>query len=148
MLDIGAGRGVITRELVRVGARVIAVELHRGRAAGLRERFAGAPVTVVRADAADLRLPQRPFTVVANPPFGITTALVRRLTSRTSRLERACIVLPTWAVERWASGRGGGSRAQSRFLFGRGPSVPARAFRPAPPNPTRVLTVARAKQGR
>ena len=69
VLDIGAGTGAVTAPLVAAGARVIAVELHPERVAMLRERFAGDDVTVVRADVADLRLPRRPFRVVANPPF-------------------------------------------------------------------------------
>ena len=68
VLDIGAGRGPLTAELVERGARVIAVELHPGRAEHLRQRFAGQPVTVVQADAVSLRLPRRPFRVVASPP--------------------------------------------------------------------------------
>ena len=36
VLDIGAGAGAITRPLVAAGARVIAVELHPGRAAMLQ----------------------------------------------------------------------------------------------------------------
>jgi len=79
VVDIGAGTGALTASLVAAGARVIAVELHPQRVAVLRRRFAGDPVTVVRADATDLRLPRRPFRVVANPPFAATTGIMRRL---------------------------------------------------------------------
>jgi 23S rRNA (adenine-N6)-dimethyltransferase len=144
VLDVGAGRGVITAELLRAGAHVIAVELDERRAAFLRERFAGARVTVVRADATDLRLPRRPFTVVANPPFSATTALLRRLTAPSSRLERASLVLPSWAAARWAAGRGtGGPRSRAAFACALGPRVPVRAFRPPPPQEPRVLLVSR-----
>jgi 23S rRNA (adenine-N6)-dimethyltransferase len=113
VLDVGAGRGAITAELVRTGAHVVAIELHEQRVTLLRERLADSRVTVVRADASDLRLPRRPFKVVANPPFGVTTALLRRLTVPSSRLERASLVLPTWAATRWAAGRGtGGARSR------------------------------------
>jgi 23S rRNA (adenine-N6)-dimethyltransferase len=140
VLDVGAGHGVITDALLRAGAHVVAIELHAARAASLRERFAGRPVKVVRADAADLCLPRRPFTVVANPPFAATTALLRRLTSRGSRLERAALVVPSWAAARWASGRGaGGSAARRAFTCSLGPRVPVRAFRPPPPADARVL---------
>jgi SAM-dependent methyltransferase len=74
VLDVGAGRGAITAELLRAGAHVIAVELHEQRVTFLRERFDGQRVTVVRTDASDLRLPRRPFKVVANPPFGATNS--------------------------------------------------------------------------
>jgi 23S rRNA (adenine-N6)-dimethyltransferase len=144
VLDVGAGGGVITAELLRVGAHVVAIELHEQRLASLRERFDGRHVTVVRADASDLRLPRRPFKVVANPPFGATTALLRRLTLPSSRLERACVVLPARAAARWAAGRGtGGPRSRDAFGCSLGPRVPAKAFRPPPPHEPRVLLVVR-----
>jgi len=144
VLDVGAGAGVITNALLRAGATVVAFELHPRRVALLRERFAGRPVTVVRADAADLRLPRRSFRVVANPPFAVTTALLRRLTSPTSRLERAALVVPTWAAMRWTAGRGaGGATARSSYAYELGPRVPGSAFRPPPPAPPSTLVVSR-----
>jgi 23S rRNA (adenine-N6)-dimethyltransferase len=144
VLDVGAGRGAITNELLRAGAHVVAIELHEQRVGFLRERFDGQRVTVVRADATDLRLPRRPFKVVANPPFGATTALLRRLTSPSSRLERAALVLPSWAAARWAAGRGaGGPRSRQAFTCSLGPRVPRSAFHPPPPNETRILLVER-----
>jgi 23S rRNA (adenine-N6)-dimethyltransferase len=144
VLDVGAGRGAITKELVRAGAHVVAIELHEQRSASLREQFAGQRVTVVRADASDLRLPRRPFKVVANPPFGVTTALLRRLTSSSSRLERASLVLPAWAGTRWTEGRGaGGPRSRQAFTCSLGPRVPSSAFRPPPPHAPRILLISR-----
>lgn len=80
VLDLGAGRGAITRALDGAGARVIAVERDPRLAAGLRRRFDGHQrVGVVEADLIALPLPRRQFLVVANPPFSVTTALCRRL---------------------------------------------------------------------
>jgi 23S rRNA (adenine-N6)-dimethyltransferase len=147
VLDIGAGTGAITAELVRAGAKVIAVELHSRRAAALRERFADSPVRVVRADAADLWLPRRPFKVVANPPFGITSALLRRVTHPSSRLARGAIVLPAWATMRWAAGRGvGGATSKHTFRFSVGPRVPLHAFRPPPRECPRILLIDREQR--
>ena len=95
---MGAGTGALTGLLVASGARVVAVELHVSRASALRAAFCASPVTVVVADAADLRLPRRPFRVVANPPFAITTALLKRLTAPGSRLVRADLVVPWTTV--------------------------------------------------
>lgn len=142
VIDIGAGDGGITVELLRRGAHVIAVELHPGRAADLKARFAEQRVIVVRADAADLRLPRRPFKVVANLPFSVTTSTLRRLTSPGSRLQRATLVVPSWAAGRWAAGRGaGGGGVAARFGFESGGVVPAHAFSPPPPRDARVLVV-------
>lgn len=134
VLDIGAGRGAITAALLARGARVVAVELDARRAQVLRERFAGRPVTVVRADATDLRLPRRAFKVVANPPFGATAAIVRRLISPASQLDTAALILPTWAIHRWA----GTHRGRQCAI---GPVVPRHAFRPPPPSRTGVLVI-------
>ena len=101
VLDIGAGDGALTAPLVELGARVVAFELHPGRAAALRRRF-GDDVRVVQADAADLRLPRRPFRVVANPPWSITDPLLRRLLHPASRLVRADLLLKRSATRRWA----------------------------------------------
>jgi 23S rRNA (adenine-N6)-dimethyltransferase len=144
VLDVGAGDGVITRELLARGASVVAVELHPRRAADLRAAFRGERVVVVQADAADLRLPRRPFKVAANPPFGITTALLRRLTSARSNLDCAGVVVPTWAAGRWTACRGGG-RAASRqvFRFESGGRIPAGAFTPRAPRDAALLLITR-----
>jgi 23S rRNA (adenine-N6)-dimethyltransferase len=144
VLDIGAGTGAITARLLDAGARVIAVELHARRAAQLRSRFDGAAVTVVRTDAADLRLPRRPFHVVANPPFSITTALLRRVLAPGSRLLTASLVVPVPVVRRWEAGRGpGAGRWMQTFDAAMGPWVPRSAFVPPPPADAATLVLRR-----
>jgi 23S rRNA (adenine-N6)-dimethyltransferase len=144
VLDVGAGSGVLTAQLVAAGAHVVAIELHPDRAQLLWERFAGAPVKVVRTDAADLRLPRRPFRVVANPPFGITTALVRRLVAPGSRLLTAHVILPYHAAQRWAGGSGPGAhRIASTYDLRIGCAVPRTAFVPPPPAGAAMLVVRR-----
>ena len=125
MLDLGAGDGAITRHLVASGARVVAFELHPDRVATLRTRF---PDTrVVRADVTDLRLPRRPFVVVANPPFDGLSAVLARLTHRHSLLARADLVVPASVAAKWADrlvGTGWRLTVQRR--------LPRSAFHPAP----------------
>jgi 23S rRNA (adenine-N6)-dimethyltransferase len=144
VLDVGAGTGALTCQLVDVGARVIAIELHTRRVQQLRERFADATVTVVQVDAADLRLPRRPFKVVANPPFGITTALIRRLLDRGSRLVTADLVVPRHVAVRWSSGRAPGvNRWGQLFDAYARCRLPRTAFRPPPPGHVAVLRLER-----
>jgi 23S rRNA (adenine-N6)-dimethyltransferase len=144
VLDIGAGAGALTGPLLDLGARVIAVEMHPRRAQRLRDRFPPPAVTVVQADASDLRLPRRPFRVVANPPFGITAALMRRLLSRGSRLVTADLVVPNHVSVRWASGRAPGvNRWWQTFEVYVPGRLPRSAFRPLPPGQIAVLRVER-----
>lgn len=140
VLDIGAGLGALTAPLVDAGMRVVAIELHPGRAARLEARFAGR-ATVVRADASDLRLPRRPFHVVANPPYSISAAVMRRLLQPGSRLCSAHLVLPAWSVRRWsAAGSGRWARA---FDVLPGRYIAKDKFLPPPRTDSRVLVVRR-----
>lgn len=143
VLDLGAGAGALTAPLVARGARVLAVELHPGRAAALRRRFADDPVTVVQRDLTGLRLPARPFRVVANPPYGVSSALLRLLLGRESAMTSAHLVLPRALVAQVATGDTRGVRPSRRFRIEAGQTVPRHAFRPPPPTDAAVLVVRR-----
>jgi 23S rRNA (adenine-N6)-dimethyltransferase len=149
VLDIGAGEGALTRHLVKAGARVVAVEPHLRRAAHLRRRYAGPGisgpgVTIIEADAAALRLPHRPFRVVASPPYAISTALLRMLIAPESQLVAADLVLQRAAVRRYVAGSVPGSRHwRRRWELGQGRPIPRRAFRPPPRVDSAVLIVRR-----
>jgi len=80
VLDLGAGRGALTRALADAGACVRAVELDSAELQQLRTRFDADPrVEVVAGDATLVPLPAEPFAVVANLPFAAGTAILRRL---------------------------------------------------------------------
>lgn len=80
VVEIGPGRGALTRPLARLARRVIAVEVDGELCARLRGAFAGDPrVELVQADFLDWTLPSQPFKVFANIPFAHTAAIVRRL---------------------------------------------------------------------
>ena len=137
VLDIGAGEGALTAHLVRAGARVVAVELNPRRAGVLRERFPG--ITVVQADAASIRLPGRPFRVVASPPYGISSGLLRTLLAPGSRLVAADVVLQRAVVRKHAAD---GAR---RFSLTAGLTLPRRAFLPPPQVDSAVLVIRRRR---
>ena len=142
VLDVGAGLGALTAPLVRAGARVVAVELHPGRADRLRRRFEDAPVTVVRADATDLRLPARPFRVVSSPPYNVSTQLLKRLLAPGSRLVSADLVLQRQVANRWVRGDAPGA---NRWFRHYDPSIgirlPRKAFTPPPHVDSAVLVL-------
>lgn len=144
VLDVGAGYGALTAPLLSAGARVLAIELHPGRAQALRARFETAPVTVVQCDAAGLRLPRRPFKLVANPPFGISSALLMTLLRPGSALLTADIVLQRAVVRRYAEGSVRGSpRWRRTWSADWGRAIPRRAFTPPPRVDSAVLVIRR-----
>jgi 23S rRNA (adenine-N6)-dimethyltransferase len=145
VLDVGAGTGALTVRLLDAGARVIAIELHPQRRATLRDLASVRPrLTVVRADAADLRLPRRPFRVVANPPYAVTSALLTRLLAPGSRLSGAHLVLQRAAAQRWADGRAPGAGRWARtFHLDVDTAIPRHAFHPPAPVDVAILRIHR-----
>lgn len=138
VLDAGAGLGAITGRILQAvmpGGSVLAVEqkpelaerLRQGGKAGLR---------VVAGDVLKVNLPTPLHAVVANPPYRILPALLRRLLDH--GFGRAVLVVPRELAERLTSpvksdGYGKlsvqvGARAKCEILF----AVPKRAFDPPP----------------
>jgi 23S rRNA (adenine-N6)-dimethyltransferase len=91
VLDAVAGTGVLTSALRHAGARVIAVELDPVLADRLRRRFSD--MQVHSGDALGVPLPDEPFRVVANLPFGGATSIMRRLLEPSARLNAADVIV-------------------------------------------------------
>jgi 23S rRNA (adenine-N6)-dimethyltransferase len=102
--DLGAGTGRVTGPLLAAGARIVAVERDANLVGKLRERFEGAPVSIVEADFGDVDF-EPPFKVVASPPFNRGADIVRRLLFATPSPEAAALVLQREAAERFAGAR-------------------------------------------
>ncbi len=82
VLEIGPGQGALTGHLEERARRVIAVEIDAGLAEALQERLSGSGrVEILRADALTMDFGRLPAgtKVVANLPYYISTAIIRRL---------------------------------------------------------------------
>ncbi len=80
VVEIGPGKGHITRALLLRGARVTAVELDAALCLQLNERFGdSANLRLVRGDFLAWKLPRTPYKVFANIPFALTSRIVKRL---------------------------------------------------------------------
>ena len=136
VLEIGPGKGTLTRELAARARRVVAIETDRALAAELAAECGGTGVTVVAGDA--LKVPWPRATVVCgNIPYRITSPLIDRAL-RPPRPERIVFLVQAEVATRLAAAAGsrgyGALTAGVRLvadverLFG----VPAGAFRPRP----------------
>lgn len=128
VVDLGAGTGDLAVPLAEAGARVIAVELHPGRAEELRRRLRGYDAVVVERDLRTFRPPGRPFRVVANPPFPQTSAVLSML-GAARHLTRADLVLQRGVVRQLEAGeRRSARRLGARWVL----DLPPAAFVPPP----------------
>jgi 16S rRNA (adenine1518-N6/adenine1519-N6)-dimethyltransferase len=85
ILEIGPGGGILTEHLIASGAELVAVEIDRGLAARLEERFASTPGftlytgDILKFDFGRLDGPARAWKVCGNLPYNISTPLLARL---------------------------------------------------------------------
>lgn len=151
VVDLGAGTGLITAALSARAAAVLAVEIDPRLAARLATKFARTSnVTVLRADATDVPLPRNPYRVVANPPFGRTAAILRRLLDDPGGgLLRADLVVQ-WQVARHRAEVSEGAATDLLgaiwapwWVFARGRRLPAASFEPRPSVDAAVLVITR-----
>lgn len=111
VVEIGPGAGVLTRELLVAGARVLAIELDLDWAAELTRRLPRAELAVVAGDALDFsweRLPAGAL-VAGNLPYQVGTAIVERVLATGVRVERAGFLLQREVVDRLAAVPGDGA---------------------------------------
>jgi len=82
VLEIGPGRGMLTRALLGRGAEVVAVELDEGLAESLEAELSCPRLRLLRADFLKLDLKELgagPLKVVANLPYAVATPILQRL---------------------------------------------------------------------
>ncbi len=152
VVDLGAGSGALTLPLARSGARIWAVErdpiwADRLASAAL-ETGLGDRIRVIRTDLRQLRFPREAFRIVANPPFNLTTDILKLILDRpsSSRLTRADLVLQRQVARKHAAQPPNTLKTASWtpwWVFTTGRRVPATAFRPRPTDEPAVLTILR-----
>ncbi len=150
VVEMGAGRGVLSSALARRGVDLISLEIDKRWAAELSrrlEREAPGRSWVVVGDFLAFRLPERPFRVVANVPFGETTAILRRLLDDPrSPIQRADLVVQREVARKRAAVPPASLLSTTwapwwQFELGR--RIPASSFRPVPSVDAAVLVVTR-----
>jgi len=102
VVEIGAGKGHITRQLGEIGGQVLAVEYDSALAQRLTRDFAGnAGVRIIHADFLRWNLPKTPYKVFANIPFSRTSEILRKLTQAKNPPQEAWLVMEKGAAKRF-----------------------------------------------
>jgi len=158
MLEIGPGRGALTRLLIRAGVSLTALELDRDLVVLLREQITDPGFRLVAGDAlrvdyAELMQGTSPWRIVGNLPYNISTPLLFRLLEFADRILDMHFLLQREVVQRLCAPPG--CKAYGRLsvmtqhlcevegLF----DVHPRSFRP-PPKVMSQLVRLRPRRGR
>lgn len=144
ILEIGPGKGALTRPLLSLGRPVHAVEIDARLALMLNQKLAGKAV-VTEGDFLKHRIPDHPHVIVGNLPFHQTTAILRHILHAPGWTD--AVLLVQWEVARRRAGVGGASMMTAQWspwfeftLHGR---VSARAFTPPPGVDGGLMTIRR-----
>ena len=148
VVELGAGGGMLTRQLARVAREVVAVEYDPFWVTRLRERFSGdGNVRVVQEDALAVELPGEPFVVVANVPFNATTAILHRLLEDpTSPLRAAHLLVQRQVALKHVRASPTTLKTLNWspwYAFSTGLGLPADAFYPKPQVDARLMVAAK-----
>lgn len=106
VVEIGPGRGAITDTLAARAGHVIAIELDRELAAGLRSHFPAERVTVIEQDvlqfdfAAAAAQAGAPLRVVGNLPYYITSPILLKLAASHAALDLAVLMVQREVADR------------------------------------------------
>lgn len=150
ILEIGPGIGTLTQGLLEAGAHVTAIELDKKLPAVLRETLAGYEnFRLVEGDVLKINLAElmpRPFKVVANLPYYITTQILLTLLEKNLPVIKIVTMVQREVAERMTAAPGSkiyGAlsvavqfRSEARVAF----EVPPKSFLP-PPEVTSAVVV-------
>ncbi|WP_018168117.1 16S rRNA (adenine(1518)-N(6)/adenine(1519)-N(6))-dimethyltransferase RsmA [Thioalkalivibrio sp. ALMg9] len=144
VLEIGPGRGALTAALLERLEHLVAVEIDRDLAAGLRAGFPSERLDLHVGDALQMQLsdlgalPERGWRVVGNLPYNISTPLMFHLLDQVGTIRDMHFLLQREVVERMTAAPGSkrygrltvmlAARAEATALF----TVPPGAFHPPP----------------
>jgi len=140
LLEIGPGRGALTRSLYGLTARFAAVEIDRDLIGGLGSRFPD--LELFSADVLTLDFNAfcagRPWRLVGNLPYNIATPLLFKLIAAAKHIEDMHFMVQTEVAERLAAPPGARARGrlsvgiQHRFAVEMLFDVPPSSFAPPP----------------
>jgi 16S rRNA (adenine1518-N6/adenine1519-N6)-dimethyltransferase len=112
VVEVGPGRGAVTRVLAERAARIVAIELDDALLAHLRAEFPPDRVTVTHQDVLDFDFAAlssqagRPVAVVGNLPYYITSPILLKLAASHADLDRAVLMMQREVADRVTAGPG------------------------------------------
>ncbi len=151
VLEVGPGKGIMTRELASFCQKVIAIEIDQNLVDLLKNKFKNRPhVEIISGDILKINLPElvktySAYQVVANLPYYITSAIIRLFLESPVPPTEMILMVQKEVAERIAAGTGDMSLlsvsaqyyAKVEILF----EVSREAFSPVPEVDSAVIRI-------
>lgn len=140
VVEIGPGGGVLSAELLRLGGRVIALEVDEEWAIHLQRALPDPQLSIVVTDARRFpwqRLP-KPTLITGNLPFNVATHLIEAILAHGEVIDRAAFMVQKEVAERLVAHPGDSAYGALSVLVAAQAKVdylgtlPAHCFRPPP----------------
>jgi len=93
VLEIGAGKGIITTELSKACKKVIAVEIDKNLYDFLSSNLKSSNITLINEDILKVNLPNEGFKVFSNIPFNYTSRIIDRLYFENNSPQSAYLIM-------------------------------------------------------
>jgi len=114
VVEIGPGRGIITKELISRACEVVAIEKDLDLYQDLISKFKDANnLKILNKDFLNWNLPDKPYKVFSNIPFSITAEIVDKFLKSEKRPSEMYFILQAEAAEKYF---GGETETQSSIL--------------------------------
>ena len=149
ILEIGPGRGALTERLLQYAGRVIAVEKDRALVELLKTKFAKEigerKLILVNDDILNFSNVLRSYKIIANIPYNITGAILKKFLTSKNQPERMILMLQHEVAQRIVARDGKESILSISVKAYGEPSmlmkVPARYFSPPPRVDSAVIAI-------
>lgn len=118
VIEMGAGKGMITEELSKRANKVIAIEYDNKLAQQLREKFSDfCNVSIIEADFLKWPLPDFRYKVFSNIPFEYTSRILEKLLLSLNQPEDTYLIMQDLAAKRFMGRVAGGEDSQVSILL-------------------------------
>jgi len=102
--EIGPGKGIITDQLLRTGARVVAIEKDERLFQKIKQKFQrDSRIKIFYGDFLKWNLPKRErYKIFSNIPFNLTAQIIGKITSAVNPPEESYLIIQEEAAKRFA----------------------------------------------
>lgn len=99
--EIGAGKGIITAELLKKAGKVVIFEIDKNLSNWLRKSFKNNNLTIINSNFLTYKLPTIPYKLFSNIPFNITADIFKKIVYPASSLAEGYLIIQKEAAKKF-----------------------------------------------